>query len=191
MDAVGFCNRFKPYPDVGQYLHVNIISAVRSKLSIGEVPDSRGETDTYHVRFRARVTSRLVALLELQTSFDKHGLVTLHSGWSPRDKAITRSGAVNGTLGTARDALGTVAKMRIPRDYRPWDGGTAVHPKPPPSSYSAARPLLSPATDSQIQAIRSNPNPKHLSHLLNSLTDRCRFYDAFFTDLCEKFTHFL
>jgi len=42
MDAVGFCNRFKRFPDVGQYLHVNIISAVRSKLSIGEVPDPLG-----------------------------------------------------------------------------------------------------------------------------------------------------
>ena len=41
MDAVGFCNRFKRFPNVEQYLHANTISAVPSKLSIGEVPDSR------------------------------------------------------------------------------------------------------------------------------------------------------
>jgi len=37
-----------------------------------------------------------------------------------------------GTVGTVRDGRGTAARVRIARVYRPWDGGTAVHPQGTP-----------------------------------------------------------
>src|SRR6266478_8622221 len=40
---------------------------------------------------------------------------------------------VFGTVGTLWDASGTVARVRIACIYRPWDGGTAVHPQGSPS----------------------------------------------------------
>src|SRR5512135_1473995 len=38
-----------------------------------------------------------------------------------------------GTLGTLWDGAGTLAKVRIARVYRAWDGGTAVYPQDTPA----------------------------------------------------------
>src|ERR1044071_9288038 len=50
-----------------------------------------------------------------------------------------------GTVGTAWDGNGTVAKVRIVRVYRPWDGGTAVHPQATQSSPLSCDCLKPPA----------------------------------------------
>jgi hypothetical protein len=75
-----------------------------------------------------------------------------------------------GTAGTVRDGCGTVAKVRIARVHRAWDGGTAVHTPLPPTTRRAALSAMSPSDDhrSGIQPSTREPARKE-SHLVGAI----------------------
>ena len=78
----------------------------------------------------------------------------------PTDRADLAFYTVRGP-GRSGDANGTVARVRIARVHRRWDGGTAVHPQTTPGSLS----FSSVATDS---------TPLHLTALINRSIERSR-----------------